>query len=120
HVFGLNTVLGVALQVGGTAVLVERFHPRAALEAIRRHGITVVTGVPTMWSAWADLEGAPADAFASVRLAVSGAAPLDPAVRRGRPRALRPRGGRGLRPDRGVAGGDDGARHRRARRQHRR
>ncbi|MFO7281444.1 MAG: AMP-binding protein [Thermoanaerobacterales bacterium] len=82
HVFGLNTVLGVALQVGGTAVLVERFDPRAALEAIRRHGITVVTGVPTMWSAWADLEGAPADAFASVRLAVSGAAPLDPAVRR--------------------------------------
>src|SRR5690606_2966582 len=82
HVFGLHTVLGVALQVGGTAVLVERFDPRAPPEAIRRHRITVVTGVPTMWSAWADLEGAPADAFASVRLAVSGAAPLDPAVRR--------------------------------------
>lgn len=82
HVFGLNTVLGVALQVGGTAVLVERFDPRATLEAIRRHRVTVVTGVPTMWSAWADLEGAPADAFASVRLAVSGAAPLPPAVRR--------------------------------------
>src|SRR5690606_42082636 len=67
HVFGLNTVLGVALRVGGTAVLVERFDPRATLEAIRRHRVTVVTGVPTMWSAWADLEGAPADAFASVR-----------------------------------------------------
>ena len=32
-------------------MLVERFDPRATLEAIRRHRVTVVTGVPTMWSA---------------------------------------------------------------------
>src|SRR5690606_16619233 len=89
HVFGLNTVLGVALQVGGTAVLVERFDPRAALEAIRRHGITVVTGALAMWWAWAAGEGAPADGLASVRLAGAGAAPLVRAVRR----AVRERSG---------------------------
>ena len=33
-----------------------------------------------MWSAWASLSGAPADAFATVRLASSGAAKLDPEV----------------------------------------
>lgn len=82
HVFGLNTLLGLALHVGATIVLVERFDPHTTLEAIGRHGVTVVSGVPTMWAAWAGLPGAAPDAMASVRLAVSGAAPLDPAVRR--------------------------------------
>ena len=82
HIFGLNAVLGVALHVGGTAVLIERFDPHTTLAAIAEHGVTVVSGVPAMWAAWAGLRDAPADAFATVRLAVSGAAPLDPEVRR--------------------------------------
>jgi long-chain acyl-CoA synthetase len=82
HVFGLNAVLGLTLRVGGTIVLVERFDPHSTLAAVAEHGVTVLTGVPTMW---ADLAGLPdvdpAD-LATVRYAVSGAAPLDPAVRR--------------------------------------
>jgi long-chain acyl-CoA synthetase len=81
HVFGLNALLGTALHVGGTVVLLERFDPHSSLEAIATHGVTVVSGVPPMWAAWAGLRGAPAEAMATVRLAVSGAAPLDPAVR---------------------------------------
>jgi long-chain acyl-CoA synthetase len=85
HIFGLNAVLGLALTVGATVVLVERFDPPAALALLAEHGITVVSGVPTMWRAWADLP--PADAgdanpMASVRLGVSGAAALDPELRR--------------------------------------
>lgn len=82
HVFGLNALLGLALVVGSSVVLVERFDPHSTLEAVASHGVTVLTGVPTMWSAWAGLPGASPDAVASVRLAVSGAAPLDPATRR--------------------------------------
>jgi long-chain acyl-CoA synthetase len=82
HVFGLNAVLGPTLRVGGTVVLVERFDPRATLAAVAEHGVTILTGVPTMWAAWAALDGADPRAMASVRLAVSGAARLDPAVRR--------------------------------------
>jgi long-chain acyl-CoA synthetase len=76
HIFGLNVVLGLSLYTGARVVLVERFDPQAGLEAIRRHGITIVPGAPPVWAAWATLPGAPADAFAPVRLAASGAARL--------------------------------------------
>jgi long-chain acyl-CoA synthetase len=45
----------------------------------------VVSGVPTMWRAWADLppdDAGAANPMASVRLGVSGAAALDPDLRR--------------------------------------
>jgi long-chain acyl-CoA synthetase len=82
HIFGLNVVLGLTLRSGATVLLIERFDPQSALEAVINHGVTVISGAPTMWSAWASLPDAPADAFAKVRLATSGAAKLDPAVRR--------------------------------------
>ena len=85
HIFGLNAVLGLALAVGATVVLVERFDPPAALALLAEHGITVVSGVPTMWRAWADLpppDAGGANPMASVRLGVSGAAALDPELRR--------------------------------------
>ncbi|HEY6415056.1 MAG TPA: AMP-binding protein, partial [Acidimicrobiales bacterium] len=76
HIFGLNAVLGLALTVGASVVLVERFDPPATLALLAQHGITVVSGVPTMWRAWADLPApgaGDADPMASVRLGVSGA-----------------------------------------------
>lgn len=76
HIFGLNVVLGLTLLTGARVVLIERFDPSSALEAIDRHQITVVTGPPTMWSAWASLPDVDPRAFASVRIAVSGAAKL--------------------------------------------
>ncbi|HSL57697.1 MAG TPA: AMP-binding protein [Acidimicrobiales bacterium] len=76
HIFGLNVVLNGSLLVGSPLILVERFDPMATLELIRSAGITLVTGPPTMWGAWAALPDAPTDAFASVRLAASGAARL--------------------------------------------
>ena len=85
HIFGLNAVLGLALTVGGSVVLVERFDPTATLALLAEHGITVVSGVPTMWRAWADLPSpgaGGANPMADVRLGVSGAAPLDPDLRR--------------------------------------
>jgi long-chain acyl-CoA synthetase len=80
HIFGLNVVLGGALYAGGSAVLIERFDPVSALEAITTRGVTVVLGAPTMWSAWASLPGVDADAFRTVRLAASGASKLDTEV----------------------------------------
>jgi long-chain acyl-CoA synthetase len=84
HVFGLNALLGPALTVGSSVVLLERFDARASVEAVAEHGVTVLSGVPTMWTAWAALpeDDASPDALASVRYAVSGAAALDPEVRR--------------------------------------
>ncbi len=76
HVFGLNAVLYPALDAGATVVLVEHFEPSAALAAIADHRVTVVSGPPVLWDALADACHDPA-VFAGVRLAVSGAAPLD-------------------------------------------
>jgi long-chain acyl-CoA synthetase len=75
HVYGLNVVLLLTLRAGGSVVLVERFDPASALETIANHGVTVVAGVPAMWRDWLALPG-PSDAFAGVRLAISGAAAL--------------------------------------------
>jgi len=80
HIFGLNVVLGTALRAGASVVLVERFDPSSAIEAIQKHGVTVLAGAPTMWSTWAAMSDLPDDAFATVGIAMSGAASLDPQV----------------------------------------
>ncbi len=76
HIFGLNVVLGLALTVGATVVLVQRFDPMTAVQSVHDRGITVIPGAPAMWAAFAHFEDLPADAFASVRLALSGASRL--------------------------------------------
>jgi long-chain acyl-CoA synthetase len=81
HIFGLNVVLGMALHTGGAVLAVERFDPESALESIKNHQVTIIAGAPAMWSAWAHLPGADGEALRSLRIAGSGAAKLDPAVR---------------------------------------
>lgn len=78
HIFGLNVVLGLTLHAGGSVVLRENFDPVAAASDIARHGVTLVAGAPPMFAAWVAAvdHGVGQDAFAQVRLAVSGAAPL--------------------------------------------
>ncbi len=78
HVFGLNVALGVTLAAGGAVVLEDGFDAGESVARIRRESVTVIAGVPTMYASWLALDdaAAPSDAFASVRLAVSGAAPL--------------------------------------------
>jgi long-chain acyl-CoA synthetase len=76
HIFGLNVVLNLSLYAGASVVLVERFDPATALDTIRNHRVTVVAGAPPMWVAWSSMAGVDHDAFDSVRIASSGAAPL--------------------------------------------
>ena len=80
HIFGLNVALGGALYTGASVLLIERFDPSSALESMARHGVTVVLGAPSMWSSWTSLPNADPAAFATVRLAGSGASKLDPEV----------------------------------------
>jgi long-chain acyl-CoA synthetase len=79
HVFGLNAALGAVAWHGATGVLAERFDPVETLELVRRHAVTNLVGAPPMYVAWSMLPDV-GDAFASVRLALSGAAPLPPTV----------------------------------------
>jgi len=76
HIYALNVSLGLTFRVGATAVLQERFDPVASLDAIERHHITVVFGAPPMFVAWLSTPNVESRDLTSVRLAVSGAAPL--------------------------------------------
>jgi long-chain acyl-CoA synthetase len=75
HVYGLNAGLGMMAHAGATGVLADRFDPVDTLRLIREHNVTNIVGAPPMYVAWSLLPDL-RDAFASVRLAVSGAAPL--------------------------------------------
>ncbi|MCW2643714.1 MAG: AMP-dependent synthetase and ligase [Dactylosporangium sp.] len=77
HSYGLNTGLGAIAYHGACGVLVERFDPADTLARIRRHGVTVVVGVPPMFVAWSLMGDQLASGFGGVRVAVSGSAPLD-------------------------------------------
>ncbi|MET8360860.1 AMP-binding protein [Micromonospora sp. NPDC005171] len=79
HAYGLNSVLGAVVHHGATGVLLDEPGPTAGLDEIARHRVSVLVGVPSMFLTWAGVEAARA-ATASVRVAVCGAAPLEPAV----------------------------------------
>ncbi|MGH1563777.1 AMP-binding protein [Mumia sp. DW29H23] len=76
HVFALNAVLGQAVRQGATTVLLDRFDPERTLEAIVRHGVTVVPVAPPVVAAWSGRPGVQA-ALAGVRVVLSGAAPIE-------------------------------------------
>jgi long-chain acyl-CoA synthetase len=77
HIFGQAVVLGSALLAGASVSLQARFDPAALIELVRRDRVTILAGVPTMYSA---MVGAAPDLgaadFAGLRLAASGGASL--------------------------------------------
>ncbi|WP_018347640.1 AMP-binding protein [Longispora albida] len=76
HAYGLNSGLGAVAYHGATGVLVDRFDPVGTLDLVRRYRVTAILGVPPMYVAWSLLPDVPLSC-ASVRIAVSGAAPLE-------------------------------------------
>lgn len=80
HVFGLNVSLTLGLAAGIPLVLVERFDPIGVLDDIAAHGVTMIAVVPAMLSAWAALPEVGAASLASIRLVISGGAPLPVSV----------------------------------------
>jgi long-chain acyl-CoA synthetase len=82
HVYGLNAGFGMIAATGACAVLQEAFDPQASLALMQEEEVTAVPGAPPMYQAWlaaADAAGSDAElrrAFAAVRMASSGAAPL--------------------------------------------
>lgn len=79
HLYALNGVFGPVVATGATGVLAERFDPAAALALIEEQRITTVPGAPAMYTAWATRPELK-HALATVRLLISGSAPLPPAV----------------------------------------
>jgi long-chain acyl-CoA synthetase len=79
HVYGLNAVLGGVLRQGATLVLADHFDPRGTLDVVAEHGVTILPVAPAVFPHWLGLPDLAAS-LGSVRLVLSGSAPLARAV----------------------------------------
>jgi long-chain acyl-CoA synthetase len=76
HVFGLSSIMNICMLLGGTMSLVPRFEAGAVLELIQRDRATVFEGVPTMFFALLQAPRLDSYDLSSLRVAVSGGAPI--------------------------------------------
>ncbi|XP_051193188.1 4-coumarate--CoA ligase 2 [Lolium perenne] len=76
HIFSLNSVLLCALRAGAAVMLMPRFEMGAMLEGIERWRVTVAAVVPPLVLALAKNPGVEKHDLSSIRIVLSGAAPL--------------------------------------------
>lgn len=76
HVFANTCVLNRTVLNGGEMVMLPRFEAVQVLAAIQRTSPTSMPGVPTMFQALLDHPATPNIDFSSLRLCISGGAPL--------------------------------------------
>lgn len=78
HSFGLRMTVLMALASGAQILISERFDAAETLRFARDQGATFIAGVPTMFSRWAQVPGAP---LPSLRWCLSAGAPLGHAIK---------------------------------------
>jgi long-chain acyl-CoA synthetase len=83
HVFGMNSVMNVAVRARGLLTLIPRFDPAKALEVIERDHATTFAGVPTMYSALLHHPDRERYDVSSLDLCVSGGSAMPVEVLRG-------------------------------------
>jgi len=76
HVFANSAVLNRTVERGGEIVMLPRFDAKQTLKAISRTKITAMPGVPTMYQALLDHPDTDKADFSSLKVCVSGGAPL--------------------------------------------
>jgi long-chain acyl-CoA synthetase len=81
HVFAM-TLMNYGLSIGATLVLMPRLDLAAAVAAIRDEKVTILPGVPTLYTALLNFPGIRKSDLGSIRFSVSGGASLPLEVRR--------------------------------------
>ncbi len=76
HVFANTCVLNRTVIAGGMIAMLPRFDAKATLKAIARVKATALPGVPTMYQALLDHPAAAKTDWSSLRVCISGGAPL--------------------------------------------
>jgi long-chain acyl-CoA synthetase len=76
HVFGLSSILDVCVRFAATMTLVPRFDAAAVLEVIQQDRVTVFEGVPAMYLAVLNHPDLDKYDLSSIRVGVSGGAPI--------------------------------------------
>jgi long-chain acyl-CoA synthetase len=76
HIFGQTCVMNACIYKGNTVALVPRFEPEAALKAIQSAGVTIFSGVPTMYQYLLRYPKFEEYDISSLRIGVSGGASM--------------------------------------------
>lgn len=76
HVFGLTVCLNFPLSMGAAIVLMPRFAVKEVLGAVEKYKVTILPGVPSMFSAMVNYKRASSADLKSIKFCISGAAPL--------------------------------------------
>lgn len=80
HITGMIGGAGMAFYMAEPLVLMYRFHPEVALEAIAEHRPSFVVGAITAYIAMMNAPGSTRESYASFKAMVTGGAPTAPAV----------------------------------------
>lgn len=84
HIFGLGTVLLATMYAGASLYVEPRFSPGPTMHALAAHGVSILQGVPIMYTrllAHLRESATPVDA-PRLRYVYTGGAPLDPTLKR--------------------------------------
>ncbi|KAJ1278151.1 hypothetical protein BS78_04G057400 [Paspalum vaginatum] len=76
HIYSLNSVLLAGLRAGSTIVIMRKFDLHALVDLVRRHHVTIAPFVPPIVVEIAKSPRVTADDLASIRMVMSGAAPM--------------------------------------------
>ncbi len=82
HIYGMTTSMTTPISLGAEMVLLPKFEPPKVLQTIERHKVTVYCGSPTMYSILLANPELEKHDLTSIRVCISGAAPLPPHVQR--------------------------------------
>ncbi|MDH3740343.1 MAG: long-chain fatty acid--CoA ligase [Hyphomicrobiales bacterium] len=81
HVFAMTTVLNFGVKTGSTMILMPKFELDQAIKLIRKHKPTILPGVPTLYNALLNHQGIKQEDLSSLKLCISGGAPLPHEIR---------------------------------------
>ena len=82
HVFAMTGILNFGMKTGSQIILMPKFELDQAIKLIRTHKPTILPGVPTLYTALLDHNSIRREDLASLKLCISGGAPLPLETRR--------------------------------------
>lgn len=80
HAFGMSTAMLLPLLSGSAIILMRRFQPTTAVEAVEREKVTILLMVASMFALLMRAASREPGRLSSVRMAISGGGPLSPAL----------------------------------------
>lgn len=83
HCYGLSTCQNLAMATGCPIILLPRFHADEAVKVIHRYRVTIISGVPMMFSMISDFSNVGRYDLRSIRVCLCGASSLPSEVQEG-------------------------------------